>query len=224
MLIILNKTLQHSPMEFILNFTIIYGVIPFLLFYVLKINNELLNQIYPFLLVVFVASIYELIGTVFLGISYENWYLIYKSLAFIGIHYYFYHLLNKDYKFLFIFYGIVFIFLLFLAFTLWNGLIVLDINAYFNFYQTLVVLTFSMLWFRRMFINLEEENLAKTPNFYFISGLIIYYCGTAFLFLMSSSLYAQDKSSFQYYWLLNILLNLVLRSSLIIGVWKARVK
>ena len=211
-------------MEFILNFTIIYGVIPFILFYLLKIKIEVSNCIYPFLLVVFISSIYELIGSGFFDNSYENWYLIYKTLAFIGIHYYFYHLLNKDFKLIFISFILVFILLLAFTFTVWKNFIILDINAYFNMYKTIIVLTFSVLWLRRLFLDLSEENLAENPNFYFISGLLIYYCGTFFFFLMSSSLYTQDKSSFQYYWLLNILLNFVLRSLLIIGVWKARVK
>jgi hypothetical protein len=211
-------------MEYILNFTIIYGVIPFILFYSLKIKIEVSNCIYPFLLVVFISSIYELIGFRFFDNSYENWYLIYKTLAFIGIHYYFYHLLNKDFKLIFISFILIYILLLVFAFTVWKNFIVLDINAYFNMYQTIIVLTFSVLWLRRLFLDLSEENLAENPNFYFISGLLIYYCGTFFLFLMSSSLYTQDKSSFQYYWLLNILLNFVLRSLLIFGVWKARVK
>lgn len=211
-------------MEFILIFTIIYGVFPFLLFYLLKKKNRILNPIYSFILVVFIASIYELIGSTFMGIKYENWYLIYKTLAFIGIHYYFYHLLNKDFKLIFISFILVFILLLAFTFTVWKNFIILDLNAYFNMYQTIIVLTFSVLWLRRLFLDLSEENLAENPNFYFISGLLIYYCGTFFLFLMSSSLYTQDKSSFQYYWLLNILLNFVLRSLLIIGVWKARVK
>jgi hypothetical protein len=211
-------------MEFILIFTIIYGIVPFILYLIVKKKNRDLHLILPFLIVVFLASVYELIGTVILKISVEYWYLVYKTLAFIGLHYYFYILLNKKHISLFFIYILGFITLLFLFLTVLKDIIYLEISAYFNMFQTLIVLTFSILWFRRLFIKLDEEDLTKNPNFYFVSGFIICYCGTVFLFLMSSSLYAQDKSNFHYYWLLNILLNFILRSLLIIGVWKARVK
>ena len=211
-------------MKYILIFTLIYGILPLIFYQFLKKKNKEFNAIYPFLIVVFIASVYELIGSIILKVSAEYWYLIYKILAFIGLHYFYYYLLDRKYKLLFLVYIIGFIILIILSQTVWINYIYLEKSAYFNMFQTLIVLTFSILWFKQLFSKLEEESLSKNPNFYFISGLLIYYCGTFFLFLMSSSLYTQDKSSFQYYWLLNILLNFVLRSLLIIGVWKARVK
>lgn len=211
-------------MKIILVLTIIYGIIPLLLFYVYNRKSLDLSSIYSFLVVVFIASIYELIGSVILKMSFENWYLIYKTLAFFSLHYFFYSLLKKRYGIVFLIYIVLFILLLVLAHTFWSGFNVLDVNAYFNMFQMLVVLNFSIYWFKGLFLELVEENLFGNPNFYFISGLIIYYCGTLFLFLVSSSIYAIDKSNFQFYWLLNILLNFVLRSLLIIGIWKARVK
>lgn len=211
-------------MEFILIFTIIYGIVPFILYLIVKKKNRDLHLILPFLIVVFLASVYELIGTVILKISVEYWYLVYKTLAFIGLHYFYYYLLDRKYKLLFLVYIIGFIILIILSQTVWINYIYLEKSAYFNMFQTLIVLTFSILWFKQLFSKLEEESLSKNPNFYFVSGLIVCYCGTVFLFLVSSSIYAYDKSNFHYYWLLNILLNFVLRSLLIIGVWKARVK
>ena len=211
-------------MKIILVLTIIYGIIPLLFFYINRRNINELKAIYPFLVVVLIASVYELIGTIILKVSVEYWFLTYKILAFIGLHYFYYHLLNKKYWHLFLVYILGFIALLVLFLTVWKDIIFIEISAYFNMFQTLIVLTFSILWFKQLFSELVEEDLTKNPNFYFVSGLLICYCGTVFLFLMSSSLYIQNKSSFQYYWLLNILLNFVLRSLLIIGVWKARVK
>ena len=220
----INLILQLKLMKYILIFTLIYGILPLIFYQFLKKKNKEFNAIYPFLIVVFIASVYELIGSIILKVSAEYWYLIYKILAFIGLHYFYYYLLDRKYKLLFLVYIIGFIILIILSQTVWINYIYLEKSAYFNMFQTLIVLTFSILWFKQLFSKLEEESLSKNPNFYFISGLLIYYCGTFFLFLMSSSLYTQDKSSFQYYWLLNILLNFVLRSLLIIGVWKARVK
>lgn len=211
-------------MKIILILTIIYGIIPLLFFYYKKKNKNDLLAIYPFLVVVFIASIYELIGTVILKISLEKWFLIYKILAFIGILYFFYFLHERRFKTLFFTFIVLFNILLILFNTIWIEYNFIDKSACFNMYQTLIILIFSILWFRKQFLDLTEDNLTKNPNFYFVSGLLICYCGTLFLFLVSSSLYTQDKSNFQYYWLLNILLNFVLRSLLIIGIWKARVK
>lgn len=211
-------------MKIILILTIIYGIIPLLFFYINRKKKNDLKAIYPFLVVVFIASVYEFIGSIILKISAEYWFLPYKVLAFIALHYFYYHLLNRKYRHLFLVYIFGFVFLIVLSQTVWKSLIYLEISAYFNMFQTLIVLTFSILWFKQLFSELVEEDLTKNPNFYFVSGLLICYCGTVFLFLMSSSLYIQNKSSFQYYWLLNILLNFVLRSLLIIGIWKARVK
>jgi hypothetical protein len=211
-------------MKILLIFTILYGTLPFIFYQIIKKNLTGLKEIYPFILTVLIASLYEFLGTIILKISFEKWYLIYKILAFLSLHYFFYYLLNKAYKFVFLLFCGVFGLLVVLTFSLWIDFNFLDLNSYFNIFQTIVVLTFSILWFRKMFRSLEVDNLLKNSNFYFISGLIIYYCGTVYLFLMSSTIYNIDKSNFQYYWLLNIILNLVLRSLLIIGIWKARVK
>ena len=37
-------------------------------------------------------------------------------------------------------------------------------------------------------------------------------------------IYKNDNYLFQYYWLLNIVLLILLRTLLIVGIWKARVK
>lgn len=88
----------------------------------------------------------------------------------------------------------------------------------------MIILTFSALWFKDVFEKLEIRNLLQSPSFYFVSGLILYYCSTFFLFLMHDLLYGADKSKAEEIWLLNIIFNLLLRSLLIIGVWKARTK
>jgi hypothetical protein len=98
----------------------------------------------------------------------------------------------------------------------------LQISSFFTIYQTIIILVFSILWFRKIFKEFEINNLLDSPTFYFISGLLIYYCGSVVLFLLANDLYTTDQNSFQYYWLLNIILNFVLRTLLIVGIWKAR--
>lgn len=211
-------------MNVFLIFTVLYGILPLALYYLTKVNRFDLKEIFPFLIVVFIASIYEFVGTYLLKIYYEKWYLTYKILAFLSINYFFYKLLKHRFKLVFLTFSICFILLLVFTITILNNVSHLEKSAYFNTLQTFIIITFSILWFVQKFDEMEEENLLQNPNFYFVSGLIICYCGTLFLFLMSNHIYTTNKSVFPYYWLLNLILNFVLRTLLIVGVWKARLK
>jgi hypothetical protein len=211
-------------MNVFLIFTVLYGILPLALYYLTKVNRFDLKEIFPFLIVVFIASIYEFVGTYLLKIYYEKWYLTYKILAFLSINYFFYKLLKHRFKLVFLTFSICFILLLVFTITILNNVSHLEKSAYFNTLQTFIIIIFSILWFVQKFDEMEEENLLQNPNFYFVSGLIICYCGTLFLFLMSNHIYTTNKSVFPYYWLLNLILNLVLRTLLIVGVWKARLK
>ena len=208
-------------MLFIVIITILYGLVPFLLFLFTKRWIKK-NSIGPFALVVFIASLYEFIGSYLLEKNVELWFLIYDVMVFFSIHYYFYNLLQKKYNKLilkFICFSVPpFIALIFINLP-YNFL---EYSSFFNAFQTLIILFYSLFWFQKTFQEMEIENMLNNPNFYFISGLMIYYCGTIALFLLANEIYATEKSNFKYYWILNIILTLVLRTSLIIGIWKAR--
>lgn len=211
-------------MNFILIFTILYGLLPLLIYHFLKEKLMGIKAIYPFLVVVFIASLYEFIGSIVLRISAENWYLIYKTLAFFSIHYLFFVLLDNRYKIIFSVLILIYLVMIFLTFTYWKTYFYLNISAFFNVFQTIIILFFSILWFKKVFQDLVVDNLLKEPFFYFLSGLIICYTGSVFIYLMGNSIYLTDKTNFQYYWLINIFLNLILRTLLIVGILKARVK
>lgn len=208
-------------MLYIIIFAVLYGLIPFLLVGYID-GREKIKPIIPFTLVVFLASLYEFFGSILFQINVEQWFLIYSLLAFFAIHYFFYKILNKKFAHLF---KILILFYLIFYFASRFGLRslnYLDISSYLNVYQTIIVLLFSVLWFRKIFQEFQIEKLLDSPTFYFISGLLIYYCGSVAIFLMANDLYAKDKNSLQYFWLVNIILNFVLRTLLIVGIWKAR--
>lgn len=206
-------------------FAVLYGVVPLLVYFLLqkKIGKEV-RFIYPFLWVVCIASLYEFLGTLLLRISAEYWFFTYNFLAFVSILLFFSSLLGRKLRLVYYFYSVCFLVLLLYFAVHWDLKKYLEINSYFNTLQTLVVFTFSIAWFRRVFINLEFDSLGRSPVFYFVSGLLLYYSGTVFLFLMSTVLLKHETSSFQDYWMLNIGLNLVLRTLLILGIWKGQVK
>ena len=208
-------------MLYFIIFTVLYGLTPFFLHFFInrRVKN---NYILPFTLVVFIASLYEFVGSFLLKINVEYWFLIYGMMAFIGIHYYFYYLLNKRFRLFFTISAIIFIISYVSSIMLRLSEDFFIMKSLFKVYQTIIILVFSFLWFTKIFQELKSESLLQSSDFYYVSGLLIYYCGTVFLFLSASSIYATDQSKFQYYWLLNIILNFVIRTLLIVGIWKAR--
>ena len=208
-------------MNFILIFTILYGLLPLVLYY--AVRAEKIDSIFPFLVVVFVASLYEFFGSILLQTSYENWYLIYKTLAFVGIMCFFKKSIVLKNRYVYFFYGL-FLIMMLLRITIWKNVYYFQIGGYFHVFQTALVLLFSIQWFRRCFLTMESDSLWQNPTYYFVAGLNIYYFGTVILFLMATYISKTDRNNLQYYWLLNIVLNLVLRTLLMVGVWKARVR
>lgn len=212
-------------MKFILIFTILYGLLPLILFFLKrkKLASEVKFML-PYICLVFFASFYEFIGTILLQLNVKYWFVFYDFIASIALFYFFYFLLNGISKILFYFYIFLFVFISFNAFIIWNGDNFIVISSYYNLLQTIFILNFSVLWIKKIFVGLELESFTSSATFYFISGLVLYYCGTVFLFLLSNLILKMDKTTFQDYWMLNIILNLVLRTLLIIGIWKGQVK
>lgn len=212
-------------MNVILIFTVLYGIFPLITysFNRNKKSNEI-SAILPFVILTFVASIYEFVFTFLLKFSIKYWLVVYNFLAFFIISYYYRKILNDNKKVYFKVSYILFFILLFYVFFNWNRYEIIVLSSYMDSFQTSFVLIFSILWFKKIFNELNYDSLLNNPNFHFIAGLLLYYCGTLVLFLMSNSLYTDNKSMFQYYLLLNVVLNLVIRTLLIIGIWKTRVK
>lgn len=178
----------------------------------------------PYIVLVFIASIYEYAGTILLQINVKYWFVLYEFLVCLALFYYYYKLLNKVNKRLFYFFIILFLFISLNNIIVWDGENFNVLASYYNLLQTIFIITFSVQWIKGMFTSLKVESFTESSVFYFVSGLILYYSGTVFLFLMSNLIFKMDKSSFQEYWMLNIILNLALRTLLLIGIWKGRVK
>lgn len=210
---------------FLLYFVIIFGIIPFLYFIIAKRQSEIeLKAIIPFVILTFLSSLYELIGSLTLEWNVSYWFILYNILSFFCVFYFFYQILQKRHSLLFTIGMIAFFVLSYLLFQHYSFEDFFKVNSYFKIYTTVFVLLFSILWFMKLFAETYIDNLLHNSTFYFISGFVLYYCGTLFLFLLSNHLYKLDSDTFQSYWLLNILLNFVLRTLLLVGLWMARTR
>ena len=210
---------------FLLYFVIIFGIIPLLYYFIAKSKNTReLKPIIPFITLTFVSSVYEFFGTLVLEWNVSYWFVFFEVLAFLCIYYFYFEILQK--QFLKLFLLALFLFLGFCLYLSLNFKIedFFIITSYIDIFLTMFILFFTIIWFRKLIIDAYIENLLDNSAFYFISGFVLYYCGTLFLFLLSNHLYKLDSSTFQSYWLLNILLNFVLRTLLLVGLWMARTR
>jgi len=66
--------------------------------------------------------------------------------------------------------------------------------------------------------------LVKASNFYFVIGIVIYLSGTFFLSLLGDLILINKELNLEQYWILNIVCNIIIRSLLIVGVWKIQQK
>jgi hypothetical protein len=203
------------------------GLIPPFILFFNNIENNKIVGIYPFLYLVFIASLYELIFSLYYKVNVNNWFIVYDILSFGSIHYFFFKLLDGIKNWIFIYTTLIFLILLFFLHFVslsWFDSSFLIKNSIFSIFQSLTILCFSILWFLKIFNELEVENLFRSPIFYFTAGLNIYFGGTVLLFLVSHYFQENDPNSLEDFWILNIVLNIFLRILLIVGIWKARVK
>lgn len=211
-------------MMILLYFVIVFGISPFLYFLVARRQSTIeLKAILPYVFLTFISSLYELFGSLIFRWNVSYWFLIYDILDFSFIFYFFYIILQKKHSWIFVAFLVLFAALC--SFLYWQYEIkdFIVVNNYFKGFITFFVLLFSVLWFTKLFAEVYIEDLLNNSTFYFISGFVLYYCGTLFLFLLSNYLYHSDSVLFQSYWVVNIVLNFFLRTLLLVGIWKAKV-
>jgi hypothetical protein len=197
------------------------GFIPFLLLLFFKIEKFVFNRLLPVYLLIFVSSFYELVFSSIFRIDVRNWFLIYGILSFSCFTHYFYVLLQKRFKILFI--GFIIFSALFrlgfyVPFSPYFDLSFLLKDGFCSAFDTLVFAICSILWFRKLFIEMTEESFLQNSDFYIVSGLIMYYFGTVLVFLMSNAINTANPKALNQIWIFNIIMNIVFRTLLIVAL------
>ena len=180
-----------------------------------------MEAIFPFIMLTFIATLYEQIGTGWLRINTVYWYYLYSFLEFSTIYYYLLGLFRRKNKVLFKVFAGAFVIMYSCSFLFWDENNVLLPKMIDKIVITLLVLTFSFKWFKELFKKTEVPDLWSNGNFYFVSGLLIYYSATFVLFMLSSFL-IEVSEHFYDYWLVNVIATLFLRIILSLGVWNTR--
>jgi hypothetical protein len=216
--------------NFFLYITLSIGIIPLLIIIWKKKALKWHHPTVPYVWLVAIASLYEFIGTVILKINTAYWFQLYSFLSFIAMFYFFYRTLKSDYKTLFQYTMLSFILVFILSFFYWSEENVLLTTAINNTYETLIVIVFTSLWFKKTFDNIDNTRLFEeveitdlwqSEMFYFVSGLFIYHCLTFFTFLFGNFIY--DSNLYFYdYWIVNVFGTIIFRIFLILSVWKMK--
>ena len=209
-------------MYYILLYTALFvGILPIVMLFIKKRAFVFSEPIIAFIWLTFVATLYELIGTLIFKINVDYWFQIYFLLEFLAVFYFYFKLFQPRFKTIFLLffallsvtYGISFYFL-----TEYSSFIALALN---KTPLTFFVLFGSFWWVRDLFRSDEIQNLWQNPTFYFVSAFYIYYLVTMPFFLMGSFIF---NSNLYFYdiAIVNIITTLILRILLTIGVWKMK--
>jgi hypothetical protein len=204
-------------------FVIIIGLFPLLIFLLRKPVKNFSKQtsaIKPFLWLMFIGSIYELVFSIILKFSVSYWFTLYTLLEFLVLYYFFRNLFGDKHKKLFYFFRAFFILTWTISLFFWEKKIHLKIESYSTVIEVLFVFTGVLLWFKELFKNAEIVSLWEVPAFYFICGLTFYFAGSVFFFLLSQDIF-DNTSPYWTFWVISVIPNLIMRIILIIGVWKA---
>lgn len=206
--------------ESLFYFYLFLGILPLFLMKFLKIKAFQTLFIHPFVWLIFFASIFEFIAFK-KQLETPYWYRFFILIDFLFLFYFFFFTLKKKYKLFFYSFLASFLLLYLYLIMIWDVKDSLRTDFYLTTFETLFVLIASLFWFITVFSELKETSLLHSSNFYFIAGFILYYSGTFFLFLVSDFMIKNMASQILSYWNANILFNVLLRTLIIIGIWKA---
>lgn len=209
--------------QYFTHFTLILGIFPIIFFWSNKrrLNAETYYFL-PFIVLLAISTIYEFVGTLILKINVISWFWIYLFLEFATLSYFFYKLsVSKILSWFFVsLFGPLYIILTVIRNT-GNELVM---EGYLSAFSFVAFLSFIVLWFKDLFKKLSYPSLLDNNLFYFIVGIMVYFAGTIFLFLLSDVIYSDQKESFPEFWLLNVLFSFIFRVLILIGLWKSRIK
>lgn len=189
-------------------------------FYETKVKRFQTFSFVPFIGLIFISTIVELlIYSKLFKIGSVIWFRTYGILEFFTLFYFFLKLLRGYRVFFslsFISYLFVFVLLLLERITI----SALKADAYLISIETIFVFTSIILWFMQVFKDANTASLSILPEFFFVSGLILFFSGTLTLELLSNSIFIKSKSDFLVYWNLMSVCNIILRLLILAGLWK----
>lgn len=106
------------------------------------------------------------------------------------------------------------------AFSIFNFLFLQkeNINSYNKFLISGFVLTYTVLYFYNLMVELPTVHIQRMPMFWFNSAFLIYHAGTFFLFAFTSYLINVLKDDLLFYWSFHNSLGIIQQIIILVGI------
>ncbi len=200
-----------------------WGLVLFWYYYVNRHRFDFeMKAIEPYMWLTALAGIYEVVVTKWLFVDSTAWFRIFSLLEVSTLLYFFNRIVSGFRPFFWIsllVYMSAFTYML-IKFEEFD---IQDADQVLVLITTLIVYVYGIGWFRQKFMHPKDESLLQSGTFYIISGLLIYFSATIFLFLSAKLIYHNHKELYMQYWTFNIFMVSLTRLIFTIGVWKARI-
>lgn len=200
---------------------ILLGILPVIFNYKYRgsRNVDYLGFLFPFVILMFIASLYEFFITDLLKVRTGVWFRVYCLLEFYTLLYFYYKVLGKNVLFLFLgtIYLINYLYLMYqwVCFPI-NGFNILNLDIL----TIVLVVISSVLWFVKIFKEFEDRPLFLNPLFYLIAVLLLNYCSTFIIFVMTDYLIKYHNTSVSGFYMINIIAGIILRLTMSYIYWK----
>lgn len=102
------------------------------------------------------------------------------------------------------------------------------VNGFFAFpvipriFMAMVFTMLSLIWFIRLFRDMEIENLSEHPMFYVNAAALLYFAGTSFIFTFNNFFDNNDINNSL--WQIHSILNITYNTLFGVALWKMRVR
>ena len=194
-------------------------LLPIIYFFINKEQD--LNVV--LLIVLFgIGGCYELIFSMILNYNTEIWFKIYPFLEFIALLYFFRKLIGLSQSVFYIIIGIYSVLFIYMYYLYHFKINSTALELFIPITHCLLVFTGSTKWTIQQFEKLETSSLLHFPVFYILSGMILYYSGTFFIFGLETIFRYTKSPVLLYFWYINLLLLFIYRLSFYIAIWKAK--
>jgi hypothetical protein len=113
----------------------------------------------------------------------------------------------------------LFIIFAFVNLTMFQGLWVL--NSVTNVASCLILIIVCLFYFYKLLVELPTIHIQELPMFWISFGVLIYYAGNFFLFLVNNYLNHDQNGPHRYMWILHNLLNVTKNMLFAIALWQS---
>ncbi len=110
----------------------------------------------------------------------------------------------------------------FAAFAVINALFIQSIyefNTIARAVESFLLILLALLFFYKVFQESTVKRLERYPMFWISSGILVYFCGSFFLFIFSNYILGQSGDMLHAYWGIHSTLNIVLNLFFAMGLW-----